>query len=601
MKPKTAVLLALLTASPAWAQFQGPRLNLMLPLTEPDTQLLSVSTAPPAQAGSVYVISKEKMEQSGYASATDELSLLPGIFVRRTNAFGRAEANIRGWGSDGQRIALMVDGRPENMAMYGCAVTQTLPLNNVERVEVVEGPASALYGSGALGGAVNIVTRGAQSPFEGDVEASYGSYNTRLLRVRAGGASGPHDFFAAAERRTSDGYTDNSAYEGNDYTIEYGRKLGDEASVRLRNKFYAGTEHDPAPQDNPAAGATWFDYRRGALDLSGDYRPGEIKYTGRLFTTYGHHSFSDGWLSDDETYGGMLNADWKNEDGRFAKLGAEHYLMMAKRGGSSSGAWDKREYSLYGAGGTPVQNLAFLDGALRWAGDSGNYGRWLPSAGLAVKPWNEVEVYGKASKAVRFPQISELYVFGVSNPGLEPETAWGYEAGAKYAPLEKITLRAAAFMTQGDNLIQVSGGKFSNVGDFLFRGVTGEGQAALNDEISLNASYTFLDPGVRTSGRPAYTGTGGLSLNRDDWGLSADCLYVGKYYAGDNWTSKINDFFTLNARAWWNLDKSLQLYLGANNILDRRYVIYATNTSTTGQFLMPGFMMNAGMKYSFGG
>ena len=525
-----AVLFAV--ASPAFAQLAGPRLNSLFG-DDKRGETLTASTAPPTQVGSVYVIGGKQLENTGYSSAIDALSQLPGVFVQRTNAFGRADANIRGFGSNGQQIAVMVDGRPEKMALYGCTVTQTLPLNNVERIEVVEGPASALYGSGSIGGAVNIVTRGARSPFEGDVDLSYGSYGTQRERVRVGAVNGSNDFFAAAERLTSTGYTNNSAYEGNDYTVEYGRKLGDSGSVRLRNKFYSGTQDNTAPVDKPAASPTWFDYRRGALDLSGAYESGDITYSGRIFNGYGHHSFSDGWLSDDKTYGALFTGVWKSDGGAFAKLGAEHYWLEATRLGASAGAWAKQEYAAYTDGQLPVGNFLLVNGALRFTGDKTNSPVWMPTAGVAVKPYNQLELYTTASRGLRFPQIFELYSFPISNADLKPETVWGYEAGARYSPAEKVSLHAAAWMSEGNNLIQFAGGKFNNAGDFLFRGVQGDAKVKLTDELSLNGAYTFLDPGVKTTGRPGHTATGGLLFDDGDWGVSAECLYAGKYFGGE--------------------------------------------------------------------
>jgi len=71
--------------------------------------------------------------------------------------------------------------------------------------------------------------------------------------------------------------------------------------------------------------------------------------------------------------------------------------------------------------------------------------------------------------------------------------------------------------------------------------------------------------------------------------------------SGDNSTLPINDIFTVNARAWLRVASDIQLYANANNLLDRRYVMYATDTTNTGLFRMPGLMITGGAKYSFGG
>ncbi|MFA5161946.1 MAG: TonB-dependent receptor [Elusimicrobiales bacterium] len=599
----TVVLGAALMPSGALAQLAGPRLNSMIAAPE-GTAALSVSTSPPSDIAPTLTLDGGRMEAAGYASAADGLGLLPGIFVRRTNEFGRADPDIRGFGDNGTRISVMVDGRPEKMPFFGCVVTHSLTLNNVERVEVVEGPASALFGSGAIGGAVNIVTRGAQSPFEGDVTASYGSHNTRLLRVRGGASSGNNDFFAAGERRASDGFTNNSSYDAGDYTIEYGRKVNDNWRLRLRNTLYSGTEYDPAPVDLAPSATSWFDYRRGAADLSAGYKNDGWTGAAKLYNTYGRHSFSNGWLSDDNTYGALVKGGWAGDSGARADAGAEYSWMGAERYAFSTTpnqAYNRYEYAAYAAAQSPLGTMLLANGALRLTGDNNNAAIGVPSAGLAVKPWNEVETYAVVSKGIRFPQMSELYAFPVSNPNLKPETAWGYEAGVKYRPAERLHLRASAYMTEGHDLIQVQSGLYRNVGDYLFRGFQGEAKYDLTGGLALSANYTFLDPGIRTTGRPANTAVAGLVFEDGGTGLMANCQYAGGYYGGDNRAVPLNDIFTVNLSGWRNLSEGFRLFAGINNLFDRRYVIYATNTAFTGQFLQPGLTINAGVKVLFGG
>ena len=107
---------------------------------------------------STSVITKSDIEASLSRSATDILSIVPGVFVHKTTQFGRADVVIRGHGSRGRRIMVLIDGKPEKMGLYSCTITQALPLDNVKRIEVVRGPASVLYGSDALGGVINIIT-----------------------------------------------------------------------------------------------------------------------------------------------------------------------------------------------------------------------------------------------------------------------------------------------------------------------------------------------------------------------------------------------------------------------------------------------------------
>ena len=97
-------------------------------------------------SASVSVITPQAVEAIPASNALNLLGQFPGVFVRRTGDFGRADIDIRGLGNRGRRIAVLVNGRPEKMGLFGCVVSHAFPLDNVERIELVRGPASVLYG-----------------------------------------------------------------------------------------------------------------------------------------------------------------------------------------------------------------------------------------------------------------------------------------------------------------------------------------------------------------------------------------------------------------------------------------------------------------------
>jgi len=111
-----------------------------------------------------------------------------------------------------------VDGRPEKMGLFGCTVTHAFPLDNVERIEIVRGPSSVLYGSEALGGVVNILTHMPKEKFETDFEATYGSFNTQQYNLKHGGNFNRLSYFLTVDRRSSNGHRENSEYQGNAVT-----------------------------------------------------------------------------------------------------------------------------------------------------------------------------------------------------------------------------------------------------------------------------------------------------------------------------------------------------------------------------------------------
>jgi outer membrane receptor protein involved in Fe transport len=494
----------------------------------------------------------------------------------------------------------MVDGRPDKMFLYGCAVTQTLPLNNVERIEVIEGPASALYGSGAMGGVINIVTHGAKKPFEADISASYGSFNTKIYKVSGGAVQGKNSFYGSFQRQTSDGYGKDNGYEGNDYTIEYGREINNEIKVFIRNKVYTGTQRDDRPIDIAPGPGTWFDYRRGAADISGVYEKDNVKVAVRAFNLFGRHTFSDGWRSEDDTYGIMANAAYTFDNKAEVKVGAEQFWMNAKRESGTPGDWNRQEYGIYAAGKLPISKYILVEGASRLMGDSEEDNYWAPHAALALKPFKFIEFYGSVSKGIRFAQISELYAMPVSNPDLKPEKVWGYETGGKIKLLhDNLYARGAYYVMDGKDLIAVKNGQFTNLSDFMFHGALGEIRYQFNKSLAFGVNYNYLDAGKDTQGRPGQTTAAVIEFETDKFGFLTDIQYIADYYKNDNSQDKINDIFTANLRVWYNLTEDFQIFAGANNIFDRDYVIYATNTNQTtgtGLFQMPKISAYGGVR-----
>ena len=102
-------------------------------------------------SSSLCVVGTADIEMSSSQNALDILKDFSGIFVNRTGDYGRADVDIRGLGSNCRQIAVLVDGKPEKMGLFGCAVSHAFPLDNVERIEMMKGPASVLYGVKPLG------------------------------------------------------------------------------------------------------------------------------------------------------------------------------------------------------------------------------------------------------------------------------------------------------------------------------------------------------------------------------------------------------------------------------------------------------------------
>jgi iron complex outermembrane receptor protein len=562
-------------------------------------------------SATVSVITRQDIEAENTNSCTDILGSLPGVFVNKTGDFGRADVDIRGLGDRGRSVMVLTDGRPVKMGLMGCTITHTLPLNNVERIEMVRGPASVLYGSDAMGGVINIITRRAESGFEGDLTSSYGSYNTRHLRLRHGGAPGRVNYYLTGDWRTSDGHVPNSAYEGWDGTVRLGYQLTERIEAALSAKHFDGRKEEPQldPRDvNYTAehADAWNEYRRGAVELSLNSRLG--RWEGHLmgYRNFGDHLFSDGWDSEDVTHGGILHVTGPVAPGNNLTLGFD----ARQQGGevfteAFAGRWDKTEAAVFAHDEQVLLDRFILTLGARYHHDEIAGGEFCPQAGLVFHMDEKTILRGLVNKGFRAPQINELFIFPPHNEDLEAEVVWNYEIGANRILWPGIAADVAVYRMDGSNLIEMAANEspppmflFQNIGEFRFQGLEAGLEIRPAEGFQARLGYTYLDPGKRTAGRP---GNKVDIAARWTWNrilLSAAGQYVTRYYAADQSRQRVPDSFVMDLKVNYQVISGLRAFLAVDNLLDDTYAVYANLPgSAAGLYTMPRRRATAGLLF----
>ena len=201
--------------------------------------------------GSVTVINKEDLKKQNIQTVDDALNSLSGVFVKRTKGLMDSTASVRMRGFKGDQYTLiLLDGQPLNDAYTGGVDWGTLSVGNIERIEVVRGAASALYGGNAMGGVINIITK---KPKKLEIETSggYGSNNTWRYRFSAGNRFWDRlSIRLGYEEESTDGYETTpvvrSIFSGNGNV--YGgylmnNKYGDSTRWVVGDKGENGAEH----------------------------------------------------------------------------------------------------------------------------------------------------------------------------------------------------------------------------------------------------------------------------------------------------------------------------------------------------------------------
>ena len=544
---------------------------------------------------SVSVVKKEEIEETNAKQTTDVLETLPGLFVKKTGAFGRADVDIRGIGDSGRQIGVFIDGRPDKMGLYGCAVTHTLPMNNVEKIEVIRGPESVLYGSEAFGGVINIITRRTKKDIEGNILTSFGTFNTQNLRLQQGMKIDNLDYFLSYDRKITDGYNANSAYNSNDIAGQVGYSLTKELDISLSGKYFAGLKNEPVP----SAAGTWNDYARGSLDLTCKYDDKVYVGSLKLYNTFGEHTFSDGFHSKDYTYGVTGNIKTSIFKSNELNLGGDGRYQIGNIlntvPASMIGEYSKWEYGVYLDDKQSIFDQLTVNAGIRYNYDKYAKEIFNPRVGIVYNLMKETVLRGVWSQGFRSPQLNDLYLWG-GNPDLKPEKVNNYEVGIRQEIGEDVDIDLGYFVMKGSDLIQTVSGKKQNIGEFEFKGFEAAISARVLTPLELRLNYSNLATGTKTQGRPADKLT--ASVRYADFGFKGllNCEYVGNYYAGDNATNRIADYFVMNAKVNYDLKaifSGMSVFFAVDNILDRQYQIY-----TSGLYAMPGRSFTLGAGYS---
>jgi len=169
----------------------------------------------------VSVITREMIDNSPATSVQELLGTVPGVALYGYGGLGNKTAvSIRGLdgGGSSQKMLLLIDGRPANYAFQGGIDWNTLPLANIESIEVVRGPVSTMYGDNSLGGAVNIITRKYDKDMT-SLETSYGSFQTFTTSLVQQGKMYKGNYVITGNYGKTNGFRDHTDYEGNNFTI----------------------------------------------------------------------------------------------------------------------------------------------------------------------------------------------------------------------------------------------------------------------------------------------------------------------------------------------------------------------------------------------
>jgi outer membrane cobalamin receptor len=284
---------------------------------------------------SVTVIDGQTLTGASMGSILDVVkSQVPGLYVTEWGVMGFGVAgnsagkiSIRGMGGGANtHVLILRNGRPDFMGLMGCTVADEFVLDGVQRIEVLRGPASFLYGTNATGGVINIVSeKMTRNGFKTILSGGYGVFNTQKYQVSHMGKFGRTEYvLSAAIRRTAGHRNDaNSEYRGDHFTAHLGHMLGKNTTLELNANLANIDVHDPGTKSNPFSGH-WYDLKRYGGDLTLEHRGRWGSSTMKVHGNFGEHTFYDGWKSSDRTLGIMMYQNIRPWSGNTATVGFDY-------------------------------------------------------------------------------------------------------------------------------------------------------------------------------------------------------------------------------------------------------------------------------------
>ncbi|MFW5871307.1 MAG: TonB-dependent receptor [Verrucomicrobiota bacterium] len=580
----------------------------------------------------ISVIDSAEIEASNADYVMDVIGSLPSVYIQRDAILGRQDIAIRGLGSNLRRLQTLIDGRPEKMSLFGCTVAQTLPLANVERIEVIRGPEAVLHGTDAMGGVVNIITRRKwDRGYESNALLSYGSHDTFHGLLRHSGNTGTMDYYITYDHKETEGHRDNSAYDADFFSLRTGYQLDDIWRLELSGQYFRDKAEDPGPENNPYTNNDKKEYIRYSwdADLIGKKENSEFLLT--VYNNEGEHDFnmpsiSDYWHSKDRTLGVLTRCTrdiYEHDDIKDALTVGYEFKHQWAEPQDDWVAWARANMPARFMDFGPYERnnhdvFAFNELVKgRWVQTLGLRGHWddeaekweaLPQAGVLCHVTKDTTARAKVAKGFRQPRFSELHLFPAHNEDLEPEEVWSYEVALNHAFTPRLSAFVNPFYMDVQNFVQQEANtspppEFLNInsGEFTIQGVEVGLDSRPIDDLNMTVHYTYTEiedgpsgnPHANREGKPEHVvnATAGYRLDKTKISLEGEYiagLYDSNLLAGGN-IEKVDNFFVFDLKSSYLVNPKFEIFAGIENLLDEDY-------EQIPGYPMPGTTVFAGIK-----
>ena len=577
----------------------------------------------------VTTLDRQTLTQQNQPAILSTLSQqVPGFFTSARGVMGYGVSGgaagaitLRGISGSGGQMLVLIDGHPQYSGIYGHPIADSYQTLMAERVEVLHGPASVLYGSNAMGGVINIVTRGFQPGHDTNtthINIGAGSYGTLQTEASYQERKGKLSITAAAQYNRSDNHRPRMGYELLGAYFKIGYDLSPHWNTYLDADFSHFNASYPDSIQNPIYSADQK-ISRGVLRAGIDNNYANTNGSLSVYSNMGQHRIDDGthnpaepttryfrskdaltgvsWYQTLQLFQGnrlTVGFDYQNLYGKAyytdkataAVLNTPQIINMKQAGRSH-----RDEFAGYVDIRQQILPWLTLDAGLRYDYLNITGDEWIPQAGIAIQPTSNTTLKALASKGFRNPTMREMYLYPPSNEQLLPERLWNYELSFSHH-LGAFNYRLNLYYIKGDNMIQTINRQNVNTGEIENYGAEASAEYRVNQHLTLSTNHSYLHMKNIIAYAPAYKGFLAAHYNCRRWTAQLNGQYINNITTRVTPVRTTDSFVLVGASLAYQVNPVLQLWARGENLLDQDYqIMYG--------FPMPGATFMAGINLNF--
>ncbi|MBR1627103.1 MAG: TonB-dependent receptor [Bacteroidales bacterium] len=571
----------------------------------------------------VSVVTEQQLREENEQNVLPVVSQnVPGVFITDRGILGygvstnsSGSIRIRGIGSMANMLVL-IDGLPQYAGLYGHPIADVYQTMMTEKVELLRGPASVIYGSNAMGGVMNIVThKMKEQGMKTRINHQIGSYGTVQTSFVNSFRKNKFSSIVGLNYGQTDGHRDNMDFNQMSGFLKLGYDFSNNWALNGDLNVSHFNSANPGEENNPI-----FDNRmhvtRGmaALNLTNEYE--RMSGAVHVFYNWGHHKINDGYYTGgsprtslyyhNDLMGGVsLYESFHLFKGNTFTIGAD-YMTFGGEAWNETIADQKKttiidktenEKAVYADFRQMISSFLILDAGVRFDDHSQAGDQIVPQGGITLLLPKQSEIRALVSKGFRNPTIREMYMYAPANDELNAEKLMNYEISYKQRLFnDRLRYGINVFYLKADNLIEtvMTDGKPKNIntGEVENWGIEGEINYVLNKHLRFNTNYSYLNMKNPIVAAPEHKFYFGGQYRYRQFSVMSGVQYINGLYTKVGNDEQKENFVLWNATATYQPVDKLNLFIKAENILNKVYYINYG-------FPMPKTTVSGGINVSF--